>query len=186
MREQDTQDNKADTALTVTRPELLENGSDAQFREMVHTLLAFSVRLEAVRQEFGAHIGLTGIQYTILISIAHMQGEQGVGVNATARHLALSGAFVTIEVGKLVKLGLLTKRTNPEDRRRVLLQTTPKADDLLTSLAPVQQEVNDVLFEPLSAREFAAMIPMARHLLDSSDKALSLAQYLTGSKGDAR
>jgi len=180
------QKNTTDTPLTVTQPDLLSDGTDAQFREMVHTLLAFSVRLEAVRQEFGAHIGLTGVQYTILISIAHMQGQNGIGVNATAQHLALSGAFVTIEVGKLVKLGLLTKRTNPDDRRRVLLQTTEKSDQLLSSLAPLQQEVNDVLFEPLSASQFQTIVPLAKNLLDSSDKALALAHYLTGTKGSTQ
>ena len=69
-------DQKSD--LTVSRTELLRDGSDAQFRELVHTLLAFSARLESVRQEFGSHIGLSGVQYTILVSIAHLQGEMSL------------------------------------------------------------------------------------------------------------
>jgi MarR family transcriptional regulator, organic hydroperoxide resistance regulator len=186
MSDQNADMPEVNTSLTVTRDALLKDGSDAQFREMVHALLAFSVRLESIRQEFGAHIGLTGIQYTILISVAHMQGASGLGVNAVAQHLSLSGPFVTIEVGKLVKLDLLTKRTNPDDRRRVLLQTTPKADALLAALTPVQQEVNDVLFDPLSARQFDAMHGLGKQLVDSASKALSLAQYLTGSKGGSQ
>ena len=177
-------DQKSD--LTVSRDELLRDGSDARFRELVHTLLAFSVRLEAVRQEFGAHIGLSGIQYTILVSVAHLQGETGIGVKAIAKHLALSGAFVTIEVGKLVKLGLIAKRTNPDDRRRVLLTTTSQSDALLHGLAPVQCEVNDVIFEPLTAQGFDTLLPLSKDLLTSCDNALSLAQYLTGSKGDTK
>lgn len=182
MKTDTNPDQKSD--LTVSRPELLTDGSDTKFRELVHTLLAFSVRLESVRQEFGAHIGLSGIQYTILVSIAHLQGDNGIGVKAIAKHLALSGAFVTIEVGKLVKLDLITKRTNPEDRRRVLLTTTAKGDALLHSLAPVQRDVNDVIFEPLTAESFDALLPLSKNLLASCDNALSLAQYLTGSKGD--
>lgn len=172
----------ARTGLTISRDALLRDGSDASFRELVHTLLAFSFRLESVRQEFGGHIGLSGIQYTVLVSIAHLQGEDGVGVNAVAKHLALSGAFVTIEVKKLVKLDLVSKRVNPEDRRRVLMTTTDKADALLHSLAPVQRDVNDVLFEPLSAKAFDDLLPLAKDLLASCDDALALARYLTGGR----
>lgn len=167
-------------ATTVTRSELLRDGTDADFRQIVNSLLAFSTRLEAVRQQFGAHIGLTGVQYTILISIAHMQDKDGIGVNAIARHLSLSGAFVTSEVGKLIKLGLVTKRPNPQDRRRVLLTVTSQANALLASLIPVQQEVNDVLFGPLTAQDFDRMRSLSLELAESTGKALALAQYLTG------
>ena len=167
-------------STTITRPELLRDGTDVEFRQTVSSLLAFSTRLEAVRQQFGAYIGLTGVQYTILISIAHMQGGNGIGVNAIARHLSLSGAFVTNEVGKLIKLGLATKRPNPEDRRRILLRVTQKSDALLASLIPVQQEVNDVLFGPLTAQDFDRLRVLAPQLAESTGKALALAHYLTG------
>lgn len=173
-------------STTITRPELLRNGTDADFRQTVHSLLAFSTRLEAVRQQFGAHIGLRGIQYTILISIAHMQGDNGIGINAIARHLSLSGAFVTNEVGKLIKLDLVIKRSNPEDRRRVLLRVTPKSDALLASLIPTQQEVNDVLFGPLADQDFDHLCTLAPQLAESADKALALAQYLTGNIESAK
>lgn len=173
-------------STTVARPELLRNGTDADFRQTVNSLLAFSTRLEAVRQQFGAYIGLTGVQYTILISIAHMQDDKGIGINAIARHLSLSGAFVTSEVGKLIKLGLVTKRPNPEDRRRVLLRVTPKSDALLASLIPVQQEVNDVLFGPLTAQDFDRLCALAPQLAESTRKALALAQYLTGNIESAK
>ncbi len=95
--------------LTVSRPELLTNGSDRQFRSFVHGMLAFAARLEGVRSRFAAQLGLTGIQYTILISIRHLQGDGEVTVGAVADHLHLSGAFVTIETGKLLRMGLITK-----------------------------------------------------------------------------
>lgn len=166
--------------LTASRPELLNNGTDVQFRALVHNLLAFSTRLETVRQSFGAIIGLSGIQYTILISVSHLQGTRGVGVKALAAHLALSGAFVTIEVGKLVKLDLIDKRTNPEDRRRVLLAVTEKGLDLLSGLAPVQREVNDVLFEFLTSEDFEKLSDLAGGLVKSSDRAALLSEYLSG------
>src|SRR5690242_18239293 len=89
--------------LTVSRPELLPGGTDAEFRVLVHGLLAFSSRLESVRAGLARCIGLTPIQYTILISVAHLETSGGVSVKQLAGHLQLSGAFITIETGKLLK-----------------------------------------------------------------------------------
>jgi MarR family transcriptional regulator, organic hydroperoxide resistance regulator len=166
--------------LTVSRRELIVGGSDSEFRTLVHNLLAFSARLEAVRSSFGTLIGLSGIQYTVLISIAHHQGDEGVGVKAISKHLSLSGAFATIEIGKLVKLDLVEKRVNPTDRRRVLLSVTEKGRDLLAGLAPVQQEVNDLLFEPLDKASFKQLLQLSRDLVTSADKAAAYADYLSG------
>jgi len=172
-------------ALTVSRPELLANGDDSMFRHLVHDLLAFSVRLEAVRERFGRYLGLTGIQYTILISVNHLQGEDGVGIKAIADHLGLSGAFVTIETGKLIRQGLLTKRPNPTDRRRVLLKVSAEGEGQLAALAPMQREINDAIFESLDAAGFDALTAQAADLRKGADRALALADYLlrvTGGK----
>ncbi len=119
--------------------------------------LAFSARLQAVRGQLGAVIGLSGTQYTVLIAIAHLSGtDEKIGVNQVAEHLHFSGAFITIEINKLVSNGLVEKETDEEDRRRVILTITPKARALLNELAPVQRPVNDMLFRSMSAAGFRA------------------------------
>ncbi len=164
--------------LTVTKDELLEGQDDSAFREMVHNLLAFAARLEHVRSRFGAHIGLTGIRYTILITIRHLENNSGVGVKTVAGHLSLSGAFVTIETSGLLKLGLIEKRPNPIDRRRVLLTVSTRGRQLLSELSPVQQEINDVLFSPLDRKSFKALCRMSFQLRESAEKAVGLSNYL--------
>jgi DNA-binding MarR family transcriptional regulator len=158
----------------VSRPELLVEGDDAVFRGLVHDALAFSARIQAVRAQLGELIGLSGSQYTILITIAHREDGAGVGVNAVAEHLHLSGAFVTIEVNKLLAARLVAKETNPDDRRRVLLTTTPKARRLLGSLAKVQAPVNDALFAPLTREEFEVVSAVMSRLVEAGDRALNL------------
>ena len=165
--------------LTVSRPELLVNGSDARFRGFVHGMLAFAARLEAVRDGFADFLGLTGIQYTILISISHLQRAGEVTVGAVAEHLHLSGAFVTIETGKLFSLGLITKVQDLGDRRRVCLRVTSRGRLLLAKLAPVQIRVNDVLFDFLSATRFRALGAMMDRVVACGDRALSLLDYLS-------
>jgi len=170
----------AEMPMTVTAPELLVDGSDLQFRTFVHRLLAFSARLETIRSGFASLIGLTGIQYTTLISIAHLQGEAGVGVTRIAEDLGLTGSFVTLVSGQLVKLGLVDKQPDAQDRRRVRLTVTRKGRELLSDLAPAQAEVNDLLFRPLDRETFLSLSGLTSELLQSGDEAVALVDYLAG------
>lgn len=164
--------------LTISRPEMLINGSDRHFRRLVHGLFGFFARHEAVRSGHGARIGLAGIEYTTLISIRHLDAEEGdVNVNRVAEHLHLSGAFVTTVTNKLLKRGLIHKSVDPADRRRVKLQVSEKGDALLAELAPVQRQVNDVQFSCLSQAEFLQLLDMAERLIASSEDAVRLQAY---------
>lgn len=163
--------------LTVTKSELMPGGNDTLFRTFIHDFLAFSTRVGQCRAGFGERLGISGIAYTTLISIAHLQGEKGVGVSRIAEHLHLSGAFVTIEVSKLVEADLVKKRINKSDRRRVLLTVTPKARRLLDELVSVQAPVNDALFDCLSAAEFQQLSSMIARLVPCGDKAASMLAF---------
>jgi DNA-binding MarR family transcriptional regulator len=165
--------------MTISRPELQIDGSDREFRALVHGMLAFSARLEAVRSGFAALVGLTGIQYTILISVGHLLQQGEVSVSMIAEHLHVSGAFVTIETGKLLKMGLLTKRPDIHDRRRVCLGITKKGRELLRRLAATQVEVNDVLFGFMDAHEFQHLRAMVDRMTACGDQAMDLLEYVT-------
>ncbi|MGM4920837.1 MarR family transcriptional regulator [Tardiphaga sp. 813_E8_N1_3] len=163
---------------TISRPQLMVDGSDRAFRQFVHDTLAFSARLQAVRGQLGAVIGLSGTQYTVLIAIAHLSGtDEKIGVNQVAEHLHFSGAFITIEINKLVSNGLVEKETDEEDRRRVILTITPKARALLNELAPVQRPVNDMLFRSMSAADFERTRKLMSEMVDAADEAIRLLDY---------
>ena len=168
--------------MTISRPELQIDGSDQDFRAFVHGLLAFAARLEAVRSGFAGILGLTGIQYTVLMSVNHLEHRGDVSVGMIAGHLHVSGAFVTSETGKLLKLGFLTKRPDPKDRRRVCLSVTRKGRDLLKTLAPTQVKVNDVLFEFLEASQFRQFRGMVDRMTACGDRAVALLDYLANSE----
>ncbi len=169
--------------LTVSRAALLDGGTDVRFRQLVHRMLAFSAHLEAVRSAFGAMIGLSGIQYTVLISIAHLQGGEGVSVKRVAQHLSLSGSFVTIVGGQLAKLDLIGKAVDPSDRRRVRLTVTHRGRALLAELAPVQREVNDLLFRPLDGADFKHLDAVYDELVRSGADAVKLVALAAGAHG---
>ncbi len=174
--------NPTELPLTVSRVALLEEGSDARFRQLIHRLLAYASTLEAIRAGLGGMIGLTGIQFTMLISIAHQQRDTGVGVKEVADHLNCSGAFVTIETGKLCALGLVEKRQNAGDKRRVLLTVTTRGRELLSGLAPAQRQVNDTLFASLDQASFEHMCKYAEDLATDARNAQALVEFLTESK----
>jgi DNA-binding MarR family transcriptional regulator len=164
--------------LTISRPELLVGGSDSHFRRLVHNLFAFASRHEAIRAGHGAKIDLTGIEYTFLVSIRHLEDEGDVSVRQLADHLHLSGPFSTTMVGKLITRGLVAKEIDKADRRRVSLRVTPYGHELLSDLAPTQRQVNDVQFGTLSKEEFEQLSSLVEKLIDSSDKGLALQSYL--------
>jgi DNA-binding MarR family transcriptional regulator len=102
-----------------------------------------------------------------------------VGVNRIAEHLHVSGSFVTVETAHLVAAGLVAKRTNALDRRRVLLTVTAAGARLLDRLAPLQVPVNDALFDALSAAEFLVLRRLTAKLVTCGDRAVALADYVS-------
>ena len=120
---------------------LLENGSDHRFRTLVNDLFTIASRMEIVRTHLGARMGISGPQYSVLIAVAHLQGERargggGVSVGTVAQAMHVSSAFIASETGKMARRGLLLKRPNPEDGRGVLLSLAPPAGSRSTASAP--------------------------------------------------
>lgn len=172
-------------ALTVSRPELLVDGSDAAFRALVHGLFSFLARHETIRDGHARTIGLAGVEYTVLISISHLSQGGDVSVSAVAEHLKVSGAFITNVCHRLLALGLIAKRADEKDRRRVVLTVTAEGRRRLEALAPTQRRVNDVEFGCLSAAEFRGLLDVVDRLIASADHAVALQQFLRGTAGRA-
>jgi DNA-binding MarR family transcriptional regulator len=164
--------------LTTSRPELLSDGRDQEFRHLVHALFGFAAHHEHIRAGHGKAIGLAGIEYTVLISIAHLSLDGDVNVKTVADHLYLSGAFITVVTQRLVKLGMIHKRIDSGDRRRVTLSVSNKGRAALERLAPVQRQVNDVEFGCLSHEEFALLTGIVDRLIESGARAVALQNYL--------
>ncbi len=165
-------------SLTVGRPDLLIDGGDEEFRQLVHNLLAFSGKLQEVRDRLGEMIGLSGPAYTILISVAHLSARSEVGVTTLARHLNLSQPYITAEVNKLVAAGLLDKSASNHDGRSVSLTVTPAGMRRLAELAPRQRAVNDRLFTHLTSASFVELSRLADRFVHDADSALELAARL--------
>lgn len=157
--------------LTVSRPPLLVRGSDVEFRQLIHDLIAYGHRLDACRDAFAAIIGVSGAQYEILMLASR---ADGLSVGEVAARLHRSGAFITIEANKLVERGILAKASDPADGRRVLLKMNAQGQALVEQLAPYQRRINDLLFECLDAKRFAQLRALAGELSACGDRAVAM------------
>ena len=84
------------------------------------------------------------------------------------------------KAGKLVRRRLLLKRTNPLDRRGVLLSVAPAGRLAVDRVSAEIRTVNDLFFGALDAASFAALSAAAGALVESSAKAV---RYTTLAKG---
>jgi DNA-binding MarR family transcriptional regulator len=164
--------------LTTSRPELLVGGRDKDFRHLVHSLFGFAAHHERIRAGHARMIGLAGIEYTVLISIAHLSQDGDVNVKTVADHLYLSGAFITAVTGRLLDHGFIEKRTDAGDRRRVTLTVSNTGRTALERLAPIQRQVNDVEFGALTREEFMLLGGIMDRLIESGARAVALQNYL--------
>ncbi|HEY7664950.1 MAG TPA: MarR family transcriptional regulator [Xanthobacteraceae bacterium] len=157
---------------TVTCGALLEKGSDRRFRALVNDLFTIANRMELVRTHLGRRMGISGPQYSVLIAVAHLQGERGVSVGAVAQAMHVSSAFIAAESGKMAKLGLLLKRPNPDDRRGVLLSLAPAGRLKIDRVSVEIRAINDLFFGALDGVAFAALSEAAQALVKGSGKAV--------------
>ena len=164
--------------LTVSRSALLVDGSDGEFRKLVHGLFAFLAAHESVRDGYADLVGLTGPQYSMLLCIRHLGAAGPVAVRDVAGHLGYSGSHVTVETNKLAARILIAKERAITDRRRVDLTVTAEGAALLDGIAPLRRQVNDVQFGRLDESEFRHLVPLVGRLTQSSREALSLLAYL--------
>lgn len=164
-------------AVSTSLPALLDRGSDGRFREVIQSIFGLAARMTALRERIGEVAGLTGAQYSMLLSVGHLtRGGETVSVNTLAAHLHVSGTYVTAESKKLEKLGLLRRDPNPDDRRSVLLSLNEAGRILLDDVLPFVRAINDVLFADLTQASFTVLHSELPNLVETADEALLIAE----------
>ena len=136
IRRQERQARSTKPPLTVGRPQLLVNGSDDEFRRLVHGLFAYHAIHTSIRDGYAEMIGVGGQQYTILLCIRHLGASEPVSVRTIADHLRLSGSFITVETNKLEGMGLVRKERQTGDRRMLSLKLTARGNALARIACP--------------------------------------------------
>lgn len=105
----------------------------AEFRYLLRHFGAFSEG--AARQA-----GLTAQQHQGLLAIKGFPGREQVTVGELAERLNLKHHSVVGLVDRLMRRGLIQRRHDAEDRRKVRVALTPKAESLLLELTLAHRE----------------------------------------------
>ena len=99
----------------------------ADFRYYLRKFLTFS-------EKAAGESGLTAQQHQALLAIkGASQSEPSIG--DLAERLAIKHHSAVGLIDRLVTNGLVERRSAPADKRQVLLQLTPKAEELLAELS---------------------------------------------------
>src|SRR3954471_23771962 len=172
--------------LSVTRSEILTDGTDREFRRLIHRMLIGQARLDAIRESIAARIGVSGTQYHMLMSVLHLQGTTGVSIGALADYLEVTGPHVTGIVGKLVKAGFVRKAANPNDGRGVLVKLTPAGRKKLLQAFEFIAAVNDRLFEGVGREEYRAVANFHARFIRNTQVTLDWIDRQPGGPGRSR
>lgn len=155
--------------LSTSLEAFLVDGSDRAFRELIYKVLSTSTHMLRARDRFAAHMGVSGPQYSMMVAI----GEAGSAtVGQIAARLHVSSPFVTAEIGKLIRRGIVDRRPNDADRRSNILALTDQGKRLIRDVGPLRRATNDMIFGSLSASQARALDRIMDLLLADSERAL--------------
>jgi DNA-binding MarR family transcriptional regulator len=161
---------------TISIPELLDDDgkTDRRFRQMLYDFSVLSSQMDYARAHLASQVNLSSPQYNIGMIIAYYQGEAGVSVSEVAEHLHVTTAFITSEVGKLEKMGLVDKSQNPNDGRGIQLRLTPAGSESLQEIGPQRLLINNHLFRGLSGEDFRRLSKILADLIDEFSETISM------------
>ena len=155
--------------LSTSLGSFLKGGSDREFRDLIYGILSVSTLMLRARERFAEYIGVTAPQYSMMVVIAEA-GKATTGQVAGALHV--SSSFVTAEIGKLVRRGIIAKTPNEADRRSALLALTPHGRELIVKLGAFRRLGNDMIFGSLTTAQARQLEELVRVLLADAERAL--------------
>jgi MarR family transcriptional regulator, organic hydroperoxide resistance regulator len=105
-----------------------DEGIPAKVREALEAQRTVGHALAAAKMPDWVHLELTMGQLKALVALA---STGAVNVSGLAERLELSKPTTSILVDRLVQVGYVERTEDAEDRRRTLVELTPKGSDLV-------------------------------------------------------
>lgn len=139
-----------DAALAAPMPQGFELGKYLPFR-----LTVLSNRLtRRVAHFYGEQFKLSASEWRIMAVL----GQQGaMSVVAVIAHTTMDKVRVSRAVAKLLNAGLITRQSDPQDRRRAILDLTMAGQKMYQEIVPLVQDVESDMVAALSGAERAVL-----------------------------
>lgn len=172
------------TRIALHRPEWffvtgeIEEGSaywyadtdDASNAAVLQALRSYRAAEMAMRRRTQQSMEMGENELLVLRYLARAQarGEAVTPVHL-ARYLGITSASTTALLDRLAKTGHVTRKPNPDDRRSVLIASSPKAEEEVRhTLSDMHTRMMDVV-RPMTAADRASVVGFLRAMRDAVD-----------------
>ena len=126
-----------------------------------HLLRRAHQRHAAIFQEMIGDTQLTPLQFAALVKLDDL-GE--VSQNELGRRTAMDAATMQGVIKRLLARGLIDRKPNPEDRRRVVLSLTADGHALIAAVMPNGHAITDETLAGLSEVERRSFLSLLKRL----------------------
>lgn len=142
--------------------------------------VAVIARLDRLRRIIDAELaatfaeyGIDGPDFAALVTLRRLDQPGGVTQRQLMRELNLSSGTVSTRVERLAGRGLVTRATDPVDRRNSLITLTKEGRALFESVTPAHIATENRLLSALSEQQCGDLVGLLRNLLVSFEGSVS-------------
>jgi DNA-binding MarR family transcriptional regulator len=120
-------------------------------------------------REFHARLAKQAISVADWRIMAVLHGTDGFTVGELAKHCLFKQPTLTRAVERLENKGLVVRRNEQNDRRRVLVRLTPEGADLVAGLIEAAAEHESELLKGYSARDARRLKQVLKTLIERTE-----------------
>lgn len=142
---------------------LAAEGDERAFRDFMSDIFAAAATMQTLRRSTAKPFGLSSTELAVIMAVAKLNSSPSI--RRIADHLHVSASNVTADVGKLVKVRLLTKLPDPDDARAMKVALTEKGLKLIRNMTPLLRAVNDRLFANMSNDDMKILTRLLRQII---------------------
>lgn len=100
-----------------------------------------------------------GLSHAALNALAVIEGNAApIAPGELAERMLVTSGTMTSLIDNLERQGLVTRRADPDDRRRLLIDVTPQAQDLLDVVLPAIQQLAKAIFGSVPDRRLRSLL----------------------------
>lgn len=139
----------------------------AQRRFVDGYLLYLLARASSVASaEFHDQVRASGMSVAVWRVLASLKGTDGLTIGELASSCLANQPAISKTVDKLVGQQLVTRTTDPDDRRRVWVELTPQGEARVDALIARAQDHQDRLIAAIGIEEIATLRTALTRLID--------------------
>lgn len=121
--------------------------------------------VDAELAEMFAANGLTAPVFGVLVTLARLEGAEGVSQRRLMEELGLTSGTISVRMTRLEEQGLVERRGDPGDKRNSLVAMTPAGRELYERVVPAHLENERRLLAALDPDEEEQLAGLLRKLL---------------------